>query len=164
MSANVTPNATFNVGPVLNFNLQSDPADNNDGTVADFLATAPAGAQVSNLTGGSTDLQNTIFNFTGSFYIANGQSFSLSHDDGATLVINGQTVISSAGPTVDITSTGTYTGASGVQSVQLVYGENNGLSAVLSVAVPEPTTMVAGALLLLPFGASTLRKLRNRAV
>jgi len=31
-------------------------------------------------------------------------------------------------------------------------------------AVPEPTTMVAGALLLLPFGASTLRMLRkNRA-
>jgi hypothetical protein len=29
-------------------------------------------------------------------------------------------------------------------------------------AVPEPTTMIAGALLLLPFGASTLRVLRNR--
>jgi F0F1-type ATP synthase assembly protein I len=31
--------------------------------------------------------------------------------------------------------------------------------------VPEPTTMIAGALLLLPFGASTLRILRkSRAV
>jgi hypothetical protein len=31
--------------------------------------------------------------------------------------------------------------------------------------VPEPTTMIAGALLLLPFGASTLRMLRkNRTV
>ena len=29
-------------------------------------------------------------------------------------------------------------------------------------AVPEPTTMIAGALLLLPFGASTLRILRRR--
>ena len=28
--------------------------------------------------------------------------------------------------------------------------------------VPEPTTMIAGALLLLPFGASTLRMLRRR--
>jgi hypothetical protein len=35
---------------------------------------------------------------------------------------------------------------------------------VPDVAVPEPTTMIAGALLLLPFGASTLRILRkNRA-
>jgi choice-of-anchor C domain-containing protein len=30
------------------------------------------------------------------------------------------------------------------------------------VAVPEPTTMIAGALLLLPFGVSTLRALRRR--
>jgi hypothetical protein len=30
--------------------------------------------------------------------------------------------------------------------------------------VPEPTTMIAGALLLLPFGASTLRILRKRQV
>jgi hypothetical protein len=30
--------------------------------------------------------------------------------------------------------------------------------------VPEPTTMIAGALLLLPFGASTLRVLRKRQV
>jgi hypothetical protein len=30
------------------------------------------------------------------------------------------------------------------------------------VAVPEPTTMIAGALLLLPFGATTLRALRRR--
>jgi len=29
------------------------------------------------------------------------------------------------------------------------------------VVVPEPTTMIAGALLLLPFGASTLRVLRR---
>ena len=29
-------------------------------------------------------------------------------------------------------------------------------------AVLEPTTMIAGALLLLPFGASTLRMLRKR--
>ena len=29
------------------------------------------------------------------------------------------------------------------------------------VMVPEPTTMIAGALLLLPFGASTLRMLRK---
>ena len=32
---------------------------------------------------------------------------------------------------------------------------------VVTAAVPEPTTMLAGALLLLPFGASTLRMLRK---
>jgi len=33
---------------------------------------------------------------------------------------------------------------------------------ITEVPVPEPTTMIAGALLLLPFGASTLRILRKR--
>jgi hypothetical protein len=46
-------------------------------------------------------------------------------------------------------------------------GANSGQSQeffMLGTPVPEPTTMVAGALLLLPFGASTLRFLRkNRA-
>jgi hypothetical protein len=32
---------------------------------------------------------------------------------------------------------------------------------VFGTPVPEPTTMIAGALLLLPFGASTLRILRK---
>ena len=35
-------------------------------------------------------------------------------------------------------------------------------STQIAVPVPEPTTMIAGALLLLPFGASTLRVLRRR--
>jgi len=42
----------------------------------------------------------------------------------------------------------------------LWYYDSTGLSATIS-SVPEPTTMVAGALLLLPFGASTLRILRK---
>ena len=41
--------------------------------------------------------------------------------------------------------------------VPAIFGPNFQFS-----AVPEPTTMVAGALLLLPFGASTLRILRKR--
>jgi hypothetical protein len=42
-----------------------------------------------------------------------------------------------------------------------VYGTGAGFFGP-NMAVPEPTTMVAGALLLLPFGASTLRILRRR--
>jgi hypothetical protein len=42
-------------------------------------------------------------------------------------------------------------------SIQDTYSQN-----IQILAVPEPTTMIAGALLLLPFGASTLRILRKR--
>ena len=42
---------------------------------------------------------------------------------------------------------------------------DGGASANVAIlAVPEPTTMIAGALLLLPFGASTLRILRRNRV
>jgi hypothetical protein len=43
-------------------------------------------------------------------------------------------------------------------SIQDTYSQNIQVLA----PVPEPTTMIAGALLLLPFGASTLRILRKR--
>jgi hypothetical protein len=48
-----------------------------------------------------------------------------------------------------------YGYSGGVYSPQVTGG------AAISIAVPEPTTMIAGALLLLPFGASTLRMLRK---
>jgi hypothetical protein len=49
--------------------------------------------------------------------------------------------------------------------VNLAYtGNDFALDDISLVLVPEPTTMIAGALLLLPFGASTIRFLRkNRA-
>jgi hypothetical protein len=40
-------------------------------------------------------------------------------------------------------------------------GDPNNSWAYAEVPVPEPTTMVAGALLLLPFGASTIRRMRK---
>jgi hypothetical protein len=49
------------------------------------------------------------------------------------------------------------------ESVTIVGGRLNNFANTYTV-VPEPTTMIAGALLLLPFGASTLRILRRRTV
>ena len=53
-------------------------------------------------------------------------------------------------------------GAYGVDALNL--GAPGAVQDQLVIVVPEPTTMIAGSLLLLPFGASTLRILRkNRA-
>jgi hypothetical protein len=54
--------------------------------------------------------------------------------------------------------------AAGLLSFQAATGSTSKrveLDDVSLTAVPEPTTMIAGALLLLPFGASTLRMLRK---
>jgi large repetitive protein len=54
-------------------------------------------------------------------------------------------------------------GAGGPGDARRSYGMEGFMLAEVA-AVPEPTTMIAGALLLLPFGASTLRLLRKRQV
>ena len=65
----------------------------------------------------------------------------------------------------------TYNGTKLLASEHAAYNGSGGWSftrfdgssiAPVPTAVPEPTTMIAGALLLLPFGASTLRMLRRR--
>jgi hypothetical protein len=54
-------------------------------------------------------------------------------------------------------------GAFGVEAMNLYATQNlTGTSQPQLIEVPEPTTMIAGALLVLPFGASTLRILRKR--
>jgi hypothetical protein len=52
-----------------------------------------------------------------------------------------------------------YTDAGNVLSTTVTFPTIFGTA---GTAVPEPTTMIAGAMLLLPFGASTLRMLRKR--
>jgi hypothetical protein len=56
---------------------------------------------------------------------------------------------------------GTSSTQVGLSTASLIDGgSQSGIS--IAVPVPEPTTMIAGAMLLVPFGMSTLRSLRNR--
>lgn len=72
--------------------------------------------------------------------IASGTLVSVSHDDGASLYINGPALISSPNPTSQITETALLpTGP--LASVNLVYVEANGAPAVLTMAVPEPASL-----------------------
>jgi hypothetical protein len=68
--------------------------------------------------------------------VTTGETFSVSHDDGVTLIIGGVTVINDPGPTSVVDSLATYTGASGNQAFQLVYGECCGAPATLVVDLP----------------------------
>jgi hypothetical protein len=53
-------------------------------------------------------------------------------------------------------------GAYGVKALNLYDGNGNVVQDQLAIVVPEPTTLIAGALLLLPFGISTLRIVRRK--
>lgn len=110
---------------------------------------ATAGTPLDSATAG------TLFDFTGTVTVANGDTFTVTHDDGLTLVIGGATVINQPGGTAPVTQTRTYTGASGNLPFELVYGECCGAPAVLDISLPlvsitpEPSSAgLLGAMLL----------------
>lgn len=143
-----TPDVTFEVTTPIDF------SSGNLYTIGEFLSSGAATV----LTGASelgNTLDNTIFNFTGNVSVTHGQTFTVGHDDGLTLVIGALTVIDEPSPTSFVTTVETYTGPTGTLPFQLVYGECCGAPADLSIslplngATPEPSTWI---MLMLGFG------------
>jgi PEP-CTERM motif-containing protein len=140
-----TPSATFNVDGI-NYNSSSA---GNGYTIGGFLTSG--GNTVSNGSGlaaisGDT-LNNTIFEFTGYTNLVAGQTYSVTHDDGAILYINGVAVINAGAPTsAELSSF--VASATGTFSVDLLYAEVNGAPAVLTsdlvaaTPTPEPSSII----------------------
>ena len=156
------PDLTFSVNSPLNF----DSRNGADGyAIGGWLS--GGGATILTGAGEAGNTVNNIFiEMTGLVSVTNGQPFTVTHDDGMTLVIGGQTVIDAPGPTSPDQTIGVYTGPSGDQPFILVYSEVDGPPAVLQLdlplAVPEPTTTsIAGSSLLLLFGANAVRMRRK---
>ena len=84
----------------------------------------------------SDPMGSDLFNFTGTVTVTTGQTFTFAHDDGLTFVIGTDTVVNVPGPTSSESTTGTYTGTSGNEPFQLVYGECCSAPAVLEVNLP----------------------------
>src|SRR5262249_49153685 len=109
------PDVTFQVNAPLNFN--------NGTTVNAFLTSGGA----FNITGAAGALSRAIspslIEFVGEVSVTTGQQFSVSHDDGLTLIVGGLTVISAPGPTGPVLTTETYSGPTGNFPFTLVYGE-----------------------------------------
>ena len=133
------------------FSEPSTPLSNHSGsayTVGEFLASGGAtGITYDNGHAGTDTLDGTLFDFKGTVTVTNGETFTVGHDDGLTLVIGGTTVISEPGPTSFVVTTDTYTGVAGNLSFELVYGECCGAPADLSISlplvspVPEPAAL-----------------------
>ncbi len=163
------PDVTFTVNSPLNFDSQGTSLSGPGYfyTVGSWLGTGGA-TIVTGASHAGDSINPIVVRFTGLVSVTSGQQFTVAHDDGLTLTIGSTTVINAAGPTSPTVTTATYTGPSGNLPFELVYGEGWGPPAVLKVDlpfsnVPEPTTVLAGALLLLPFGVSAIRNLRRKS-
>jgi len=139
---NTAPDVTFDVNAPLNFT--------SNVSVNAFLLSGGA----LNINGLASVLNSpisaSIIEFTGLVTVTTGQQFTVTHDDGLTLIIGGLPVITVPGPTGPVQTTQTYTGPSGTLPFTLVYGECCGGSAVLQInlplqpapsGVPEPATL-----------------------
>jgi len=133
----VAPNVTFDVDAPLNFTVP--------GTVQQFLLSGGAFNIVPQTAGDLTRLLSngvisTLIEFTGFVTVTTGQQFTVTHDDGLTLIIGATNLGFGPGPTAPIQSLATYNGPSGTFPFQLVYGECCAGAAVLQIGLPLQAT------------------------
>jgi hypothetical protein len=137
----------------------------NTGSGVTIAATSDAGLLAGSMSNGNgVTGTGTLARFTGTTSAVTNQVYSITHDDGVTLMVDGQTVISSPLATSAITSTGTYTGASGNQPFTLFYAEccsgPTTLSATLAppTEAPEPASLALLGSALVGFGIWSRRR------
>ena len=151
-----TPDVAFDVNSPFNFFGTSV-------TVGTWLANGSAFNILENTAGTLASLMDngqagTLLDFRGSVSVVNGQTFTVTHDDGLTLIIGGLNLGFSPAPTSPTVTIATYSGPSGDFPFELVYGECCGGPAVLQIDLPFTNTSVpdGGATLALLGGALTL--------
>ena len=152
-----TPDVTFSVHSPLNFSA-------TDATVGAWLTSGGAFGVVENTSGTLASLMDdwttgSLVEFTGFVTVTTGQTFTVTHDDGLTLIIGGVDLGFNPGPTAPVTHLATYTGPSGNFPFELVYAEGHRGPAVLQVDLPFTAVPVPGAFLLgsLGLGFATWR-------
>jgi hypothetical protein len=116
-------------------------AAGNGYTLGGFLITGGATIVTGTPAALAANLNNTVFEFTGTVTVTNGQSFQAGHDDGLQLKIGSNLVINAPGPTAFTTTAVTYTGPSGTFPFDLVYGECCGPPAKLGVSLPLESSL-----------------------
>ena len=132
-----------------------------------FLNSFGAASNIVYMNGASatSSLTNVLFEFTGTALFTNGAKFTVLHDDGVNLYVNGTLVLGVPIPTSPTTTPYSYNGPTGNYNFDFIYANGPAYEAdfqttlvtasTITSATPEPSTLalltVTLALVLCPF-------------
>ena len=135
--------ATFQTG-TISFSSAST-ANTIGGFLSSNSSTAGTVVYVNGYTSAS-NLDFSVFQFTGTGYFVSGQTYSATHDDGTVMNVNGVTVINAPAPTSARVDSFTFAGTTGNYGYQYDYSEVQGASTYVTNAanspVPEPSSLM----------------------
>jgi hypothetical protein len=143
------PDVTFDVNAPLDFNpLHIGPQTVNEWLLSGSAFNINGSMNALNRRMEEPGIMGTIVQFLGLVNVTTGQTFTVTHDDGLTLIVGATNLGFGPGPTGPVTSTAIYAGPSGTFPFQLVFADCCGPPAVLQLnlplqpePVPEPTTL-----------------------
>jgi PEP-CTERM motif len=145
--------ATFSATSI---NFSGDANYPNNYNLGGFLTANGAGFGITYLNsfGPTSNLDNSLWVITGTAGFTSGESFTVIHDDGVQLYVNGVNVLSDGGPTAPVTTAYTYTGPTGNFGFEFIYTECCGGTAdfITSLAPPTSATPEPGTFVLLGSG------------
>lgn len=131
------PDVTFRSGGAVDIN------GGGGDTVAFLLGETGAGTFTDIAGNAAITSDTTFWRFTGFLSVTRGDSFTIVHDDGIDLRVNGLSVIAFPDVTSPRPTTGTYAGPSGVVPFTLLYGQRFG-ETVLAFSLPVAGAPPAG--------------------
>jgi hypothetical protein len=109
-----------------------------------FLNSFGAASNITYLNGASasTDFTDVLMEFTGTAVFTTGQMFTVYHDDGVQLYVDGSSELSQPNTTSPVDTPFTYNGPSGTFSFDFVYANGPCCNADFQTTLVTPTTVV----------------------
>jgi PEP-CTERM motif len=135
-----------------------------------FLNSFGAASNITYMNGASasSDLTDVLFEFTGTDQFTNGQNFTVFHDDGVNLYVNGALVLGAPNTTSPVNTPFTYNGPTGAEGFDFIYANGPATMADFQTTLVSTGTVTGSpepsSLFLLAIGILALFSFRKQVM